>query len=73
MNTLEYANIEEVEMVLLSDADLIDLQDDSLYGDNEDIYAILGETLEINSWHLQKFSLSLDKSHKEYEHEIFST
>ena len=49
MNTLEYANIDEVEMVLLSDAELIDLQDDTLYGDNEDIYAILGETLEINS------------------------
>ena len=49
MNTLEYANIDEVDMVLLSDADLIDLQDDSLYGDNEDIYTVLGETLEINS------------------------
>ena len=40
MNTLEYANIDEVEMVLLNDAELIDLQDDTLYGDNEDIYAI---------------------------------
>jgi len=49
MNTLEYANIDEVEMVLLSDAELIDLQDDTLYGDNEDIFLILGETLEINS------------------------
>ena len=49
MNTLEYANIDEVDMELLSDAELIDLQDDTLYGDNEDIYAILGETLEINS------------------------